>query len=125
MRAESTVKPPVNLRFIIEQTGGGRCNIHFYENIEEATNDEGGKIYAYDVYILRDIPYHENLKANIKAKRDEWLETAKAKEAEAPEYTELQLLQQEITDLMLESIEQGQYITELELLILTGGTDNV
>lgn len=48
----------------------------------------------------------------------------KAKEKAEAEYTESQMTEQEITDLMLESIEQGQQITELELMIL-GGTDNV
>ena len=125
MRAESTVKPPVSLKFIIEETGSGKCNVHLYENIEETANECGDTIYTYDVYILEGIPYHENLKRNIKANREEWLKIAKAKEEQQPEYTEVQLLQQEITDQMLENIEQGQHITELELLILMGGTENV
>ena len=45
---------------------------------------------------------------------------AKDKENAEPEYTETQRLQQDITDLMLESIEQGQQITDLELLIMGG-----
>lgn len=125
MRAESTIKPPMSPKFIIEETGNGKCNVHLYENIEETTNDDGDIIYTYDVYILGAIPYHENLKANIKAKKDRWLKTAKAKEEEELEYTEVQLLQQEITDQMLENIEQGQHITELELLILMGEIENV
>jgi hypothetical protein len=115
----------MSLKFTIEETGNCKCNVHLYENIEEHTNEDGDIIYTYDVYVLEGIPYHENLKTNIKAKKGRWLEIAKAKEDEEPEYTEVQLLQQEITDQMLENIEQGQHITELELLILMGGTENV
>lgn len=125
MRAESTIKPPVSLKFAIEKTGNCKCNVHFFENVEEHTNEDGDTIYTYDVYILKGIPYHDNLKNNIETQKSKWLEIAKAKEDEEPNYTEVQLLQQEITDQMLENIEQGQYITELELLILNGGTENV
>lgn len=125
MRAESTIKPPVSLKFAIEKTSNRKCNVHFFENVEEHTSEDGETIYTYDVYVLKEIPYHENLKNNIEAQKSKWLEIAKAKEDEEPEYTEVQLLQQEITDQMLENIEQGQYITELELLILNGGKENV
>jgi len=125
MRAESTVKPPLSLKFTIEETGNGKCNVHLYENIEETTNEEGDTIYSYDVYTLENVPYHENLKTNIKNKKAAWLERAKEAENADPEYTELQRLQQDVTDLMIENIEQGQYITELELLILMGGSENV
>ena len=37
-----------------------------------------------------------------------------------PPYTEMEQLQQEITDLELSKIEQGQYITDLELMITEG-----
>lgn len=42
-----------------------------------------------------------------------------------PEYTEMQIVQQDITDLQLSDIEQGQAITDLELIILEGGQKNV
>ena len=120
MRAESTVKPPVSLKFIIEELGSGKCNVHMYENIEEKTTEEGDTLYTYDVYILKDIPCHENLKVNIKSKKAAWLAMAKAAEEAEPEYSDIQRLEQDITDQMLENIEQGQYITELELLIIGG-----
>lgn len=41
-----------------------------------------------------------------------------------PEPTEGQLLGREITDLQLEQIAQGQWITELELNQMEGGTPN-
>lgn len=125
MQTESTVKPPSALKFLIEETGGGRCNIHFYENIREGVNPEGDALYTYDWYVLEDVPYHPNLKANIKAEKSRWLAIAKEQEDAEPEYTEFQLLQQEITERMLENIEQGQQITELELLIRTGGEQDV
>lgn len=120
MQAESTIKPPVGNKFLIEQTGNGKCIVHFYENIEEKTTDDGDTIYSFDWYSLEDIPYHENLKSNIKSNKAVWLKKAKEKESTEPEYTERQLLEQDITDLMLENIEQGQQITDLELLILGG-----
>lgn len=36
------------------------------------------------------------------------------------EYTEIQKAQQDITDLMLADIENGQYVTDLELMMLGG-----
>ena len=36
------------------------------------------------------------------------------------EYTEIQKAQQNITDLMLADIENGQYVTDLELMMLGG-----
>lgn len=41
-----------------------------------------------------------------------------------PEPTEAQILGREITDLQLEQISQGQWITELELNQMEGGTPN-
>ena len=29
MKAESTIKPPATAKFLIEQTGNGKCNVHF------------------------------------------------------------------------------------------------
>ncbi len=40
-------------------------------------------------------------------------------------YTPLELAQQAITDQDLALIEHGQAMTDLELMILTGGTQNV
>lgn len=120
MKAESTIKPPVADKFLIEQTGNGKCNVHFYENIEQRTTEDGDTLYSFDWYVLEDVNYHDNLKNNIKANKAIWLKAAKDKENAEPEYTETQRLQQDITDLMLESIEQGQQITDLELLIMGG-----
>lgn len=120
MRAKSTVKPPLSFKFTIEMTEGDKCNVHFYENIEQTTSEEGDTLYTYDEYTLYDVPYHDNLKANIEAQKSAWIEKAKEAENAEPEYTELQKIQQDITDQMIENIEQGQYITELELLILGG-----
>ena len=120
MKAESTIKPPVTYNFLIERTGNGKCNVHFYENIDQRTTEDGDTLYSFDWYVLEDVNYHDNLKKNIKANKSAWLKAAKDKENAEPEYTETQRLQQDITDLMLESIEQGQQITDLELLIMGG-----
>lgn len=120
MKAESTIKPPVTSKFLIEQTGNGKCNVHFYENIEQRTTEDGDTLYSFDWYVLNDVNYHDNLEKNIKANKAIWIKTVKDKENAEPEYTEAQRLQQDITDLMLESIEQGQQITDLELLMIGG-----
>ena len=120
MKAASTIKPPVTDKFLIEHTGNGKCNVHFYENIEQRTTEDGDTLYSFDWYVLEDVNYHDNLKNNIKANKSIWLKAAKDKENAEPEYTETQRLQQDITDLMLESIDQGQQITDLELLIMGG-----
>ena len=120
MRAESTIKPPVTLKFLIEQTENGKCNVHFYENITQRTTEEGDTLYSFDWYVLENVNYHENLKQNIKENKAVWLKAAKDKENAEPEYTDTQRLEQDITDLMLDSIEQGQQITDLELLIIGG-----
>ena len=120
MKTESTIKPPVTSKFLIEQTGNGKCNVHFYENIEQRTTEDGDTLYSFDWYVLEDVNYHDNLKKNIEANKIVWLKAAKDKENAEPEYTEAQRLQQDITDLMLESIEQGQQITDLELLMIGG-----
>lgn len=120
MKTESTIKPPVTSKFLIEQTGNGKCNVHFYENIEQRTTEDGDTLYSFDWYVLEDVNYHDNLKKNIEANKVVWLKAAKDKENAEPEYTEAQRLQQDITDLMLESIEQGQEITDLELLMIGG-----
>ena len=119
MRAESTVRPP-QAKFLVEQTSGNKCNVHMYENVKQVTNEECEKLYAYDVYVLEGIPYHDRLSANIAAAKSAWLERAKSKEDEPPQYTPLQLAEQNITDIQLDNIEQGQMITELELMILEG-----
>lgn len=120
MRAESTIKPPVKDKFLIEQTGNGRCNVHFYEDIEQRTTEEGDTLYSFDWYVLENVYYHDNLKKNIKENKFAWLGAAKDKANAEPEYTEKQRMEQDITDLMLESIEQGQQITDLELMIMGG-----
>lgn len=120
MKTESTIKPPVTSKFLIEQTGNGKCNVHFYENIELRTTEDGDTLYSFDLYALEDVNYHDNLQKNIEANKVVWLKAAKDKENAEPEYTEAQRLQQDITDLMLESIEQGQQITDLELLMIGG-----
>lgn len=123
MKAESTVKP---MSYSIERNGE-YAEITLYENIEEMTweNEQGEeeKYYVYDEYRLT-IPYRDNLAAGIEKYFDAWLDMAKAAENAEPEYTDIQKLEQEITDQMLENIEQGQQITDLELLIL-GGMENV
>lgn len=98
MRAESTVKPPMSLKFTLEETGNGKCNVHMYENIEEKTTEEGDTLYTYDVYILKDIPYHDNLENNISDKMSAWLDTAKKQEMYQRNKREIAELKKELAE---------------------------
>lgn len=124
MRSESTVKPPIN-GYEIEDIGGGLCNILLYDNVTEATkvteeSNEETTIYEYDFYMLTNRTNYDNLANNLVNNLSTWIAMAKAAENAAPQYTEVQQMQQDMTDLMLENIEQGQQITDLELMILGG-----
>ena len=124
MRSESTVKPPLS-GYEIEELGGGKCNILLYDNVTEVTkvteeSNEETTIYEYDFYLLTNRTNYENLTNNLTNNLSAWIAMAKASENAAPQYTEVQQMQQDMTDLMLENIEQGQQITDLELMILGG-----
>ena len=124
MRSESTVKPPLS-GYEIEDIGGGKCNILLYDNVKETTkvteeSDEETTIYEYDFYLLANRTNYDNLADNLVNNLSAWMAMAKAAENAAPQYTEVQQMQQDMTDIMLENIEQGQQITDLELMILGG-----
>lgn len=104
MYTESTIKPPIQLKFMIEETLNGKCIVHMYENIQHYENENGDTIYTYDEYMIDNVDYHENLKDNIKRNKELWLNIAKEKENEV-EYTEEQKIQQAITDAQLETLE--------------------
>lgn len=91
MKTESTIKPPVTSKFLIEQTGNGKCNVHFYENLEQRTTENGDTLYSFDWYVLEGITYHDNLESNIKAQTGKWLEMAKEKEYGQPLTPEMQI----------------------------------
>lgn len=123
MRTESTVKPPLS-GYEIEDIGGGLCNVLLYDNVTEVTRENYESettetAYEYDFYILTRTNY-EDLANNLANNLSDWIAMAKAAENAAPQYTEVQQMQQDMTDLMLENIEQGQQITDLELMILGG-----
>ncbi len=88
----------------VERISANKCNILFAENIEEKTDGEGEKYYEYDLYILKNYTYHDNLESNIDSMREEWLQMAIDKENE-PHYTDEQKIQQMITDSQLETLE--------------------
>ena len=123
MRSESTVKPPLS-GYEIEDIGGGKCNILLYDNVTEVTNsnesNEETTIYEYDFYLLTNRTNYENLGNNLVNNLSAWIAMAKADENAAPQYTEVQQMQQDMTDIILENIEQGQQITDLELMLLGG-----
>lgn len=76
MKTESTVTPPESM-FLIERTENNKCNIHMYENVMENTSEGSETIYSYDLYVIKNIPFHDNLENNITECFDEWLTMAK------------------------------------------------
>lgn len=110
MRTKSNIKPETLKLNMINKNN---VEVLLAENISKT--DDG---FEYDLYTIS-VPYRENLENAIRQNPDAWLAYAKARQTEVV-YTTDQLLQQEITELQLENIEQGQQITDLELIILEG-----
>lgn len=85
------------------------CQIHYFP--DDLTTPDGAHRYIYDPVLspaYREATAEE-LEAEIEAER------------EPPGFTAEQVMQQQITDLDLQNIEQGQAITELELQALEQG----
>lgn len=110
MKAQSELKPK---DFKISKFNNRSAEVLFTDNVISTENG-----FEYDLYALT-LPYRENLESAIRANPEVWLEYAKQRQNEVV-YTSEQLMQQEITELQLENIEQGQLITDLELIILEG-----
>ena len=96
MKTVSNIRPE---QTFIEIFASDKCNVLFAENVEENDNE-----YEYDLYVLKNISYHENLENNINSNRTEWLQMAMDKENEVI-YTEEQKIQQMITDAQIETLE--------------------
>lgn len=91
MKTVSNIYPEA---YEIEVLPNGMCDILFAENVVETQDAE----YVYDLYRLR-TPYRENLGESIEANYEAWLE--KAKQPPPVVYTEIQQVEQHITDLEL------------------------
>lgn len=84
------------------------------EENPDLTNPDGTHRYIYDPALSP--AYREATAEELAAERAE-IEAAR----EPPGFTAEQVMQQQITDLDLQNIEQGQAITELELQALEQG----
>lgn len=81
MKAESNLQP--KNKFEIENNIGGKCDIVFYDNIQEIEVEEEKK-YIFDVYRLK-TNYRDDLEKELNddiEKFEKWLELAKNTEIE-------------------------------------------
>lgn len=116
MKTQSNIRPNT---VKVNNLGNGQAEILISANIAEVDNEQEGYIgYKYDLYIIN-APYRDNLYESVMQNLEAWTELAKQKENEVI-YTDKQLLEQRLTDIELNCIEQGQMMTELELKILEG-----
>ena len=78
MIAESNLQP--TNKFEIENIIDGKCDIVFYNNVEEITTlDDEEKRYSYDIYRLN-VNYRDDIEKDLndnQEKFDKWLELAK------------------------------------------------
>lgn len=77
MKTISTVKPPFSM-FLIEQTKNGKCNLLFFENVKKTEENNENIRYEYDLYILKDVIFHDNLEKNILKNINAWMKMAKS-----------------------------------------------
>ncbi len=117
MKAESTLKPKA---FSVENCGG-TAEVVLYENIKKQTRtdpdtEETSTYYTYDEYRLN-VPFRENLSAEIKANRSAWLAAAIAAE-EAQ--TEKKTLEEKVASLEADNAVMGAAIEEI-IGVIVGG----
>ncbi len=78
MQEENNVKP--EKKFEIENINDeGKCDIVFYDNIQEEIRNDGEKIkkvYIYDIYRIT-VRYRDTLEADLEKNYETWLNFAK------------------------------------------------
>lgn len=114
MKAESNLKPN---KFTIENKSNGKCDIIFYDNIEEITENEETK-YSYDTYRIT-VNARANLEQLLENETEykKWLEIAKnteySKLAEGIRLKRDKLLTEtdwtQVTDSVLSKEKQKEY----------------
>lgn len=78
MKAESNIMPVAP--FEIEYSGE-MCDIRFFENAQEITDNEGTTKYIYDEYLLR-VKNRQGIETDIEDGLSTWLQLAKDTEHE-------------------------------------------
>lgn len=80
MREENNVKP--DKKFDIQNiSDDGRCDIVFYDNIQEEVRTDGEesqKVYVYDIYRVT-VRYRDTLEEDLEKNYETWLNFAKEK----------------------------------------------
>jgi hypothetical protein len=78
MQEENNVKP--EKKFEIENINDeGKCDIVFYDNIQEEIRNDGEKtkkVYIYDIYRIT-VRYRDTLEADLEKNYETWLNFAK------------------------------------------------
>lgn len=78
MREENNIKP--KKKFEIQNiSDDGRCDIVFYDNIQEeirSDGEENKKVYIYDIYRVT-VRYRDTLEEDLENNYETWLKFAK------------------------------------------------
>lgn len=110
MKAESNLNP--NCKFKIENIIDGKCEIVFFDNIQELEpTEEGETRYSYDIYRLRTI-YRDELEQELNDNEEKykaWLELAKKTEKETNAEEQIAKLQEELNNTDYKIIKCSEY----------------
>jgi len=107
MKAESNIKP--KNKFEIENIVDGKCDIVFFDNIQEVEpTEEQEKKYIYDTYRLQTI-FRDNLEEDLESNYKIWLDAAQKKENEENAKIEIEKLQQELNNTDYKIIKCSEY----------------
>ena len=110
MKAESNVRP--ENKFEIENIIDGKCEIVFYDNIQELEpTEEGENRYSYDIYRFK-TTYRDDLEKELNDDEDkyqEWLNLAKETEERETADAEIARLQEELNNTDYKIIKCSEY----------------
>lgn len=110
MKAESNVRP--ENKFEIENIIDGRCEIVFYDNIQELEPiEEKETRYSYDMYRFK-TSYRDDLEKELNDDEDKyqkWLNLAKETEKKENADAEIERLQEELNNTDYKIIKCSEY----------------
>ncbi len=71
----------------IENVKNGKCTILFFDNIEEVQEvgeeQEASTTYKYDLYVMTEVPYRDNLSEELQNNYENWLNDVKEQDRNA------------------------------------------
>lgn len=113
MKAESNISPvaPFEIEF-----NGNSADVIFFENVTEATDENGEKKFVYDTYRIT-VPARSNLAETIENNFEAWLAAAKS-----TEYNRLAAAIREKRDKLLAESDKALCIDRLGLEAPSGST---